>query len=270
MPEVLDIREYRRENGVATWLLQGTGQRLLVVFSGIGKVHEETQPYEFARSSYGRGQHNVLYVSDTNRSWLNQPGIIEDIVGLVAEVKARTGSTSVATLGHSMGGFMSAVLAGKLDADNAICLSPQNSVHPDIAGDDPRWQAFRNKINSHTIRDVASHMVDKVLYTVLFGRHGRELPQRERFPIRDNVDFYVMRNTVHNTPMRLKKAGLLDHFILAAANGRRRKVRQMMLEHFGTRPMRDAQRKPGSMDTAQPRVNASASDQRDEWERKPQ
>ena len=248
MAAALDIRDYRQLNGLVSWLFQGLGDRLVVVFSGIGKTHQQTQPYEFARSATAKGENSVLYISDTDRSWLNRPGIIDDIVDLVMGAKSETGARSVATLGHSMGGFMAAVLAGKLGADNAICLSPQNSVHPDIAGDDPRWQAFRENITDFDVRDVADHMDDTVLYTVLFGRHGREVPQRDRFPIRENVDFYVMKNTVHNTPMRLKKAGLLDRFIAAAANGRRRKVRQMMLEHFDARPLREREALPGSQD----------------------
>ena len=222
-----------------TWIFHGSGDRLVVAFSGIGKANEDVQPYEFAKTATGGGAHSVLFISDTARSWLNRPGIMQDIAALVDEAKAETGATHVTTLGHSMGGFSAAVMAGALGADSAICLSPQNSIHPDVAGDETRWETFRKKITSFPVREVADYLADTPIYTVLFGRHGREVPQRDRFPIRDNIDFFVMRNTVHNTPMRLKQSGILGDFITACAQGRRRKVRQMMLEHFGCRPLRD-------------------------------
>ncbi|MEO1139489.1 MAG: alpha/beta hydrolase [Pseudomonadota bacterium] len=257
MAEALDIKEFHQVNSLVSWLYQGTGDRLVVVFSGIGKDHQDVQPYEFAQSATGGGAHSVLYISDTARSWLNRAGIIDDIQALVKKAKAQTGASKVATLGHSMGGFSAAVMAKPLGADNAICLSPQNSVHPEIAGDDPRWQAFRDSIAAFDIRGVEEHLDDVPVYTVLFGRHGRETPQRDRFPIRDNVDFFVMKNTVHNTPMRLKQAGLLDTFITAAANGRRRKVRQMMFEQFSVRPLRDRVPIPPSDSFAPPPANAA-------------
>ena len=246
MTTTLDIREFRQTDGFMSWIFQGTGDRLVVVFSGIGKLDQETQPYEFARSATGGGAHSVLYLSDTTRSWLNREGIIADIRALVDKAKAQLGASRVATLGHSMGGFSAAVMAGPLEADNAVCLSPQNSVHPDVAGDDPRWAHFRENISEFRVRDVAEYLCDGPVYTVLFGRHGREAPQRDRFPARENVDFFVVPNTVHNTPMRLKKAGRLDLFIRAATNGKRRRVRQIMFEEFGVLPERDRAPSPGS------------------------
>lgn len=239
MTNDLNIREYHRSDDLTAWTFRGTGERLVVVFSGIGKVDQDTQPFQFARTATAQGRHSVLYLSDTSRSWLNGPGLIEQVQDLVTHVADSFGATKIATLGHSMGGFSAAVMAGPLGADNAVCLSPQNSIHPDVADDDPRWRVFRDQIRDFRVRDVAEYLSDAVLYTVLFGRHGREAPQRDRFPIADNIDFFVMRNTVHNTPMRLKNEGILSAFVEAAANGRRRKVRQLMDAHFGTRPLRE-------------------------------
>jgi pimeloyl-ACP methyl ester carboxylesterase len=235
MSGTLQITPFEERNSLVSWLFRGTGDRLVVVFSGIGRPRQRVQPYEFARSATADGTQSALYISDTARSWLNHPGIMDDIAALVTKAKASTGATRISTLGHSMGGFAAAIMAGALDADAAVCLSPQNSVHPDIAGDESRWMGFRDKISAFSVREVADYLNDSTIYTVLFGRRGKEEPQRDRFPIHDNMDFYVMTHTGHNTPKRLKTEGVLDTFVAAATQGRRRKIRKLMKNEFNSR-----------------------------------
>ena len=95
--------------------------------------------------------------------------------------------------------------------------------------------SWREKIADFPIRSVADHLDPSTLCYALFGRHSREAPQRERFPTGSNVRFYVMPNTVHNTPQRLKQAGVLDEVVRFGFHGRKGKVDRILKSRFNAK-----------------------------------
>lgn len=228
----LRIDRLAAEDGLHVWSHHGLSDRLVLCFSGIGANAEQAPGYEFARAATGNGADTTLFFSDPKRSWLNAPGLIDQIVWWVEEAKARLNPQQIVTIGHSMGGFAAAVISGFTRVDVAVCFSPQATIHPVLARDDVRWMQWRDQIGQVTIRTAADHLGEETLCYALFGRHSREAPQRERFPIRDNVRFYVLPKTVHNTPQRLKQAGVLDEVVRFAFRGRKGKVDRILKSKF--------------------------------------
>jgi pimeloyl-ACP methyl ester carboxylesterase len=205
----IDIQLIRDTELLRAWQYVGQSNRLVVCFSGLGKDQSQPPGYEFSAIATGGGADHVLYIADPNRSWLNQPGLIDEIVALIDEVKAQNGITQVVALGHSMGGFSACVLPHFTPVEYVLALSPQVSVHPDIVPDDPRWMTQRDAIDNIDITDVGAYLMPDTWYVVVYGRHGREAPQRERFPNPDHLSLFVMPQTNHNTAARLKGLGLL-------------------------------------------------------------
>ncbi len=228
----LRIDRLQAEDTLHVWTHQGESDRLVLCFSGIGRAPDEVPSYEFARAASGNGKDTTLFFSDPNRSWLNAPDLIDQIVWWVEEAKARLKPSQIVSIGHSMGGFAAAAISGFTRVDIAMCFSPQATVHPVLARDDIRWMSWREKIADFRIRSVADHLDPSTECYALFGRHSREAPQRERFPISSNVRFYVMPKTVHNTPQRLKQAGVLDEVVRFAFHGRKGKVERILKTQF--------------------------------------
>ena len=229
------IRPIVQDDDLHVWRHHGTGSRLLVSFSGIGRDPNAVPGYEFARGATGGGEFHTLFISDPKRTWLNGDGLIDRIVHIIEDTAREIGATEVCTLGHSMGGYSAAVISGFTRVDVAICLSPQASVHPDVAPDEKRWGAFRTQIDTHRIRSVRDHLHAETLYYVFFGQHGREAPQRDRFPLEANIKFFVMPRTVHNTPQRMKGQGILDDIILIACQKRTRLIRRLLKARLNAR-----------------------------------
>lgn len=223
----LDIRLVQDTDLLRVWLYKGQSDRLCVSFNGIGPNTGELN-YEFANTATQRGRDHALFIADKTRSWLNSPGLIEEIVQWITAFKAETGAQNVMTLGHSMGGFTALAMPKFLPVKVAVALSPQVSVHPDVVGDDPRWMRQRREIREFRLRSVQDMFVDDTAYYIMHGRHPREAPQRDRFPRAKNIHHYVLPNTVHNVPQKLRGAGILEEVVEYAFQNRPRKTRLAM------------------------------------------
>lgn len=213
---------------LVTWGHRGVSDKLVVCFSGIGKVAERCPSYEFARTATGDGKHNVLFVADPNRTWLNGPGLLARIGAEIEAFRAETGAMRTITMGHSMGGFSALVVPSITHVDEVLAFAPQLSVHPSIVPDETRWVMYRDQITKYEIISATDHLQDQTAYTMINGRHGREAPQRDRFPVRRNLRHYVMPQTHHNVPQRLKGLNCLGEVINFAIEGRPRKLLLLM------------------------------------------
>lgn len=223
----LDINLVQDTDLLRVWLYKGQSDRLVVSFTGIG-VEGEDLGYELAKTATQDGRDSALFIADKSRSWLNAPGIIDDIRQWVLAAKAETGASNVMTLGHSMGGFAALAMPKYTAVKVAVGLSPQVSVHPDVVGDDPRWMEYRSRIREFAIRDLSETIVPDTRYYVVHGRHSREAPQRDRFPRADNIVHLILPRTVHNVPQKLRKAGVLDKVVELAFQNRPRAMRLAM------------------------------------------
>ena len=223
-----DIIPVLTDDDLVLWLFRGQSDRLVLCFSGIGKRADAPPTYEFAEIATGGGEDSVLYISDPRRSWLNADGLIEKIAHHVDRIRSELGAHRLVTLGHSMGGFSAMALAAKLGAQSAVAFAPQVSVHPDIVGDDHRWMEWRAQIKTFRVRSVDEMLADGPTYHVFHGLHGREAPQRDRVPFRDNLIHTILPRTHHNVSTRLKNAGLLADVVASGFDNKRRRLRQML------------------------------------------
>lgn len=225
---MLDIRPLAAEDGLMIWGHWGQTNRLNVCFSGIGAEPGAVQPYEFADTATMGGQDNALFISDTERSWFNAPGLIERVVAHVESFARAVGARVIRTLGHSMGGYMALILPAFTKVHCAVGMSPQISVDPAVAGDDPRWMRYRSRITSFRIHNVMDHLTDATRYVVLHGRHKRERFQRDRFEVRENLTHIIFPSVVHEVPQKLREQGLLRDAVQACFSGRMYRLRTLL------------------------------------------
>lgn len=229
MTDRLDIRLVQDSDLLRVWLYKGQSDRLVVSFTGIG-VEGEELGYEFARTATQSGRDSALFIADKTRSWLNAPGLIDEITQWITATRIETGAQQVMTLGHSMGGFSALAMPKFTPVACAVALSPQVSVHPEVVGDDPRWMTYRSRIENFAIRDLSEVLVDTTAYFVVHGRHSRETPQRDRFPRARNLTHLVLPRTVHNVPQKLRAAGILDEVVEYGFQNRPRRMRLAMAD----------------------------------------
>jgi hypothetical protein len=227
-PKELAISPQLNSNELVTWIHRGPSDKLVICFSGIGKKADSCPGYEFARTASGDGQHNVLFIADPNRTWLNGPGLLGRIRDEIDGFKARCEASRVIAMGHSMGGFSALVAPSITRVHEVLAFAPQISVHPEIVPDESRWPIFRERIKLFEIVTAEDYLQDDTNYTVIHGRHRLEAPQRERFPRQKNLRHYVMPLTHHNVPQRLKSKKCLSKVIDCAIEGRPRKLRLLL------------------------------------------
>ncbi|WP_407494002.1 serine aminopeptidase domain-containing protein [Pseudooceanicola sp. MF1-13] len=206
------------------WLYKGQSDRLVVSFTGIG-LDGADLGYEFANTATHGGRDSALFIADKTRSWLNAPGIIDDIRQWIDAARVETGAKVVMTLGHSMGGFAALAMPKYTPVKVAVGLSPQASVHPDVVPEETRWAEYRDRITAFTIRDLSETIVPDTTYYVLHGRHTREKHLRDRMPEATNIVHLILPRTVHNVPQKLRAAGKLGEVVEFAFQNRPRAFR---------------------------------------------
>lgn len=230
MGKPLDIALMLDEPDLQVWSHIGRSDRLVLCFSGIGRRQGESPGYEFAATATAGGRDHVLFIADPARSWLNAPGLIEEIVELASEHAGRIGAREIVTLGHSMGGFAALAMPAWLPVRVAVGMSPQFSVHPEAAGQDPRWMEYRARIEAFRLRTLAPLLNDETGYFVFHGEHPREAVQREPFPRKPNLHHYYFRKVVHEVPQVLREKRVLSAVVQEAFANRPRRVRMAMAE----------------------------------------
>lgn len=229
----LNIRQTEQSDLLWTWEHDGSNDTLVVCFSGIGKNTDPKPVLNFASSATQGGRNSVLYIADPQRTWLNAEGLVEAICTRALRKAKEVGATRIVTLGHSMGGFSALVIAGMLDAEVAIAFSPQLSIDPAVVPRENRWTEYRSKIAEIKISNAADYMNDTCSYYVFFGTHQREQPQRRHLPQADNVKLFMIPGINHNSPQRIRKAGILGDVIGLAAQRRTHRLRLEMQAAFG-------------------------------------
>ncbi|MEM7469891.1 MAG: hypothetical protein AAF340_00955 [Pseudomonadota bacterium] len=227
------IRPRVADQTLSSWGHRGRGETLVVCFSGVGKEHEACPSYEFARTASFDGAGHALFIADPQRSWLNTPALAARIAVEVVRFKQEVGARKVVAMGHSMGGFSALILPSLLPIENVLAFAPQISVDPDHVPDETRWAEYRDHISDFIYPSAQEHLTTQTGYTIIHGAHHREAPQRDRFVPFDTLSHYVLPNTHHNVPQRLKRMGRLQQVVRLALTGRRRKLRQMMVQDLG-------------------------------------
>ena len=218
----------RDDAGLRLWRMPGQTARLVVCFSGVGADPDAPPPPEWQRLAAWGPRDHLLFISDPGRTWLNREGLIEEIVDAIESEVDHTGATQVCTLGHSMGGFAALVIPAFTHVDVAVAMSPQYAADPAVVPTETRWTTYRDAIPQYRLSNAADHIVAGCQYYVFFGRHPREAVQRDLAQALENLELYVMPGTHHNTPQRMKAAGVLDTVINACFAGKQRVLNKTM------------------------------------------
>ena len=229
----LNIRQTEQRDLLWTLEHDGSNDTLVVCFSGIGKNTDPEPVLNIASSATQGGRNSVLYVADPQRTWLNAEGLVEAICERALRKAKEVGATRIVTLGHAMGGFSALVTAGMLEAEVTIAFSPQLSIDPAVVPRENRWTEHRSKITEIKISKAGDYMNETCSYYVLFGTHQRKQPQRRHLPQGDNVKLFKIPGINHNSPQRIRKAGILGDVIGLAAQRRTHRLRLEMQAAFG-------------------------------------
>ncbi|GHC26061.1 MULTISPECIES: hypothetical protein [Gemmobacter] len=226
-PDV-EISTLRDDRALRVWRHRGRGRRLVVCFSGVGRYQRRPPRLEFAKTASASGRDHVLYIADVRRSWLNAPGLIEEVVALVEAEAVEVGATQVVSMGHSLGGFSALALGGFTRVDSALALSPQLSVDPAVVPDETRWKSFRDRIETYRISDVRSVMARATQHYIIYGTHRSERAQLRLLRPATNTHCFTLPGVRHDTVMRMFHAGILDDAVQLAFGRRTRRLRKML------------------------------------------
>jgi hypothetical protein len=218
----------RDDHLMRLWRREGTGSRLVVCCSGVGRHDDKLPEAEFNRLAYHPAPDHLLFFADPMRTWLNAPGLIEALVAEIEAEARRTGATEICMIGHSMGAYAAMILPAFTKVDVALAFSPQYVVDPTRLPEESRWENWRSKIDVFRIASVADHLVQDCQYFVFHGRNRREAVQRDLVQPRGNLDMFILPGTYHRTPKKLKELGVLDAVIAAAFAKDRAKLHQIM------------------------------------------
>lgn len=206
----------------------GEGPRLVVSCSGIAAPGADCPNEEFVDIASSAGRRPALFVMDKTNSWLNTSGLLECIVENVEAVSRRCGAQEVCTLGNSMGGFMAMMLPAFTRVRSVVAFAPQYSVDPALNPAETRWRDLIDGIAEFRWPSLTGHLRDDVAYTVAHGGHHREQAQLAGFPRAASVTHFVNPLRAHGVARAMKEAGVLQHIVNCAFDGRRQRVRQLM------------------------------------------
>jgi len=217
---------------VKATFLTGREPRLIVSFTGIGKLDTREQDEEFVGYGSQGGRNHVLFIADTLRSWYNDPGIFNEIVSVVDRYRAEHGITETITFGNSMGGNGAVLFAGALGATRCLSISGQYSADPAVVPEETRWRDYRDNIAAFTCPPLADTIDTNCMYFILHGGSDLERPHWSRFPKGDNIHHFLVGKAGHGVGRRLKSQGLMKmatHFAIA---GRPRAFRLALKEEL--------------------------------------
>ena len=210
----------------------GKTDRLVVCFSSIGSDPAVNPLPEWKRLAGRDPSDHLLFLADPARSWLNRPGLIEEMAAVIEAEAERVQALRVVAIGHSLGGFSALVMPAFTRIDVAAAFSPQYSIDPAVVPTEWRWEQYRNAIQDFRIHSANDHLRPECLYFVFLGARRREHAQRRQAKALPNLDYYVMAETLHDTPGRMKKAKILDTLIDACFDQNRDRVQELMIKAF--------------------------------------
>lgn len=202
--------------------MDGAGDDLVIAFSSIG--HDTTRPPspEFVATATAHGTRRALFVMDASRSWANNPGFEQALIGSLETVSVRNTVTRLATIGLSMGAFSALVAAQILPVDVVLAFGPQWSVAPGIVPGEMRWAHWTD------------HLPKIRWPNAPLPTHGRaylfhgaldDLPQALPFPGQPGTDHILFPGLGHSDLVpHLKTRGALGGLLEAALAGDRRRL----------------------------------------------
>ena len=212
--------------------LAGRGRTLVVSFAGVGTQRKVTPPLEFIGTASDSGENHVLFVSDDSRSWMNAPGLAEEVVRLVETYCEEQGIERVVALGNSMGGFAALILPELTKVDAAVAVSPQFSMHPDLVPGENRWRSYADRITEWRFPTVGAMDCEQTRYYVLHGAAGVEARHWLRFARSARSQHYIVQGVGHNLAGRLRRRRVLGGLLWAVSDEKPKRARRVLQAAF--------------------------------------
>lgn len=225
------LEEVRNDDMLKVWRHRGKNDRLVVSFSGVGTLRHGVEP-NFVKTATDLARNHVLYIADPKRTWLNGPGLVEDIVALVEAEARASGARQIVSMGHSMGGFCALALPGFTRVDAVLAYSPQVSVDPSIVPNEKRWGLFRSSIQSFVVPNALGRASAETEYYVVFGDTRRESPQTSLLEPGPNLHLFILPGVKHHTAETVVGAGLGEELLNAAFNRRVWRIRRQLRQRL--------------------------------------
>jgi len=206
----------------------GRNDTLVVSFSGVGKDRKVAPPPEFAGMASRNGENHVLFVIDESRSWLNAPGMAEQLVTTIEDIRDKTGATRLVGLGNSMGATMLLLLSRMMDFDTILAFTPQYSVDPFVVPEETRWRPLRKNIGNFRFPAVDFLRPERTIYFILHGDKADELIHALRFPRQHRVTHMILPGYGHRLAAQLKTMNALSGIVNLAITGRHFRLRKKL------------------------------------------
>lgn len=232
VPKYEDPKRVRVAKPLVGHSLSGRTKRLVVSLAGVGRRRGGVQPMEFVGTASAYGDNHVLFLSDTERSWMNAPGQAEKTVSAITGYRDKHGIDEVVTLGNSMGGFAALVLPDLMRIDVAIAFAPQFSAHHDLVPEETRWTPHRDKITDWPYPTVGQLDCETTKYFIFHGDAPDEVIHWQRFPKSPELNHFIFEGGTHNIARLLQKRGRLAEVINLAIARRSRAVRKTLQRAF--------------------------------------
>jgi pimeloyl-ACP methyl ester carboxylesterase len=202
--------------------LDGPGQDLVIAFSSVGHDPTRAPSPEFVATATANGTRRALFVMDASRSWANDPGFEQALIGSLETVLARRPVTRIATIGLSMGAFSALVAALILPVDVVLAFGPQWSVAPGIVPAENRWSHWTDRLPP---RRWQTAPLPTNRQTYLFHGTQDDLPQALPFPRQPGTDHILFPDLGHSDLLpHLKARGALAGLLDSALSGDRRRL----------------------------------------------
>ena len=182
---------------------------------------------EFA-GSVARAGRNVLFVSDSKRTWFGLPGDVRTIVQAVRAELAELGQDQIDTIGFSMGGFAALAYAQRLPVRNALALSPRFSPDHEIVLDRRTYPNLTRNVHRLVLRSVAPGLRQTGWATIVHGTTGPDRPHLQHFSRAARVDHYLISRCGHYVAQWLQAQDALEPLIEAVLRGDRRAAQRQM------------------------------------------
>ncbi|MFX0542905.1 hypothetical protein ACEWPM_014380 [Roseovarius sp. S4756] len=199
--------------------LPGTGSRLVVSLSSVGKRRWAYPPWEFIGTASDGGRNHVLLVSERARTWMNAPGLAEAIAAQIEHVVREHRIKEVVALGNSMGGFMALVLPQYTKVDRVVATSAQFSMHPDIVPEDGRWALWRTRMPAFRHETIGAIDAGARDHFILHGSTKNENLHWGRFPYDPALHHYIIQGKGHSVVIAMKGSGIMGEVLGLAIDG---------------------------------------------------
>ncbi len=204
--------------------LDGAGDDLVISFSSIGHDPGRAPSPEFVATATANGTRRALFITDTSRSWANDPGFEQALIRSLETVSARKPVTRIAAIGLSMGAFSALVAAQFLPVDVVLAFGPQWSVAPGVVPGETRWSRWTDALPP--LRWFTAPPSARG-HSYLFHGVQDDLPHALPFPQQPGADHILFPALSHSVLLpHLRARGALAGLMQAAlADDRRRLLR---------------------------------------------